>query len=543
MAEDIVIGVEVDPSGKGAKSLKTLKDEFRVLQKELENTKVGTKEYQQSLERLGAVKDEIGDLRDTISALNPEGKVQAFTNVAGKLAGGFQAATGAAALFGAQSEELEKQLLKVQAATALAQGIQSVVGLSDAFAVLGTVIKANPIMALASVIIGVTTAIVAYTNANSEAVKQVESLTAAIKDEEDALDSLRSKQNDDLEILAAKGAKYQELAVARVAGYEAEIKELKVLQGQYSELYGLAKEGSEEQKKAEIEYNKVGIEMRKLRGKIELEFAKADGFLLEESVKAKDKAEKEKLESIRKAIDESKRLRKQYEEEEFLTQALNWETVILPQKQKEAQDEIDLQLKVDNSKEASAKKLQETKDALAKKELENKQLQADRELQIETNYLNAVTDLSVAYFNYEINAAKGNAKKIDELRKKQFNIEKAISAVRATISTFEAINKTIALGGPLAVPLAISIGVAGFANVAKILSTQYNGGAVPSNSNPDLNTGGVNIQTQAPVTTSSTRLNEQGQNLSLKDQRVYLVESDVTESQGRVARLQEQSTF
>ena len=149
----------------------------------------------------------------------------------------------------------------------------------------------------------------------------------------------------------------------------------------------------------------------------------------------------------------------------------------------------------------------------------------------------------MAYFNYEINAAKGNAKKIDELRKKQFNIEKAISAVRATISTFEAINKTIALGGPLAVPLAISIGVAGFANVAKILSTQYNGGAVPSNSNPDLNTGGVNIQTQAPVTTSSTRLNEQGQNLSLKDQRVYLVESDVTESQGRVARLQEQSTF
>ena len=53
------------------------------------------------------------DLRDTISALNPEGKVAAFSNAAGKIAGGFQAAAGAAALFGVQSEELEKTLLRV----------------------------------------------------------------------------------------------------------------------------------------------------------------------------------------------------------------------------------------------------------------------------------------------------------------------------------------------------------------------------------------------------------------------------------------------
>jgi hypothetical protein len=146
MAEEIGFQVKVS----GADSLSSLKKEFKDLQAELEKTEVGTEQYTKTLAKLGRVKDDIGDLKDTINALNPEGKVAAFQNVAGKLAGGFQAATGAAALFGVKSEELEATLLRVQAATAFAEGITSLAGLSDAFNVVGTVIKTQVITALST---------------------------------------------------------------------------------------------------------------------------------------------------------------------------------------------------------------------------------------------------------------------------------------------------------------------------------------------------------------------------------------------------------
>ena len=123
--EEIALSVSVD-TGNGAKSLKSLKQEFKDAQKELDGLTVGTKEYVQQLAKLGKIRDEIGDLNQEINAFNPEGKVKAFGNVIGGLASGFQAAQGAAALFGGESKALEKTLLKVQAATAFAEGIKEI---------------------------------------------------------------------------------------------------------------------------------------------------------------------------------------------------------------------------------------------------------------------------------------------------------------------------------------------------------------------------------------------------------------------------------
>lgn len=152
--EEIAFSVSVD-AGDGAKSLKSLKQEFKDTQKELDGLTVGTKEYVQTLSKLGGIRDEIGDLNDEINAFNPEGKVKAFGNVIGGLASGFQAAQGAAALFGGESKALEKTLLKVQAATAFAEGIKGIMGMGDAFKVLGNILKANPIMLIATIVIGI----------------------------------------------------------------------------------------------------------------------------------------------------------------------------------------------------------------------------------------------------------------------------------------------------------------------------------------------------------------------------------------------------
>ena len=117
--------------GNGAKSIKTLKQDYKEAQQELNGLTVGTQEYIKQLEKLGGIKDSIGDLNAEIAAFNPEGKVAAFGNVIGGLASGFQAAQGAAALFGAEGEELQKTLLKVQAASAFADGIKGVAALKD----------------------------------------------------------------------------------------------------------------------------------------------------------------------------------------------------------------------------------------------------------------------------------------------------------------------------------------------------------------------------------------------------------------------------
>lgn len=149
---DIVIGVKIE-TGEAAKSLKQLKAEYKDQQQALEGLTVGTAEYVNQLKKLGATKDDIGDLNTTIKSFSPEGKVQAFTTVIGGVASGFQAATSAAALFGDSGKAIQETLLKVQAASGFAEGIKGIAGLKDGFKDLGLVLKANPIMLIASILI------------------------------------------------------------------------------------------------------------------------------------------------------------------------------------------------------------------------------------------------------------------------------------------------------------------------------------------------------------------------------------------------------
>ena len=142
MAIDIAYKASVD-IGDGTKSLKSLKQEFKDAQKELDGLTTGSEKYIATLKKLGTIRDDIGDLNAEINAFNPEGKVQAFGNVISGVASGFQAATGAMALFGGENKELEKQLLKVQAVMAFTEGIKGVIAMGDSFATLTKVLKST----------------------------------------------------------------------------------------------------------------------------------------------------------------------------------------------------------------------------------------------------------------------------------------------------------------------------------------------------------------------------------------------------------------
>lgn len=152
-------------SGTAGKSLIALKKEFREQQKVLETLEAGSKEYLAQLQKLGAIKDDIGDLTDEIKAVGTgQGAFKAIGNTVSGLVGGFTAAQGAAALFGSENEQIEKTLLRVQAALALSQGIEQVLGLKDAFNALKLVIQSNPIFILATAIIGLTGYFIGFDN-------------------------------------------------------------------------------------------------------------------------------------------------------------------------------------------------------------------------------------------------------------------------------------------------------------------------------------------------------------------------------------------
>jgi hypothetical protein len=72
------------------------------------------------------------DFNDRVAAVNPDKFAQINTVVQG-VARGFQAAQGAMALFGNQSEELEKTMVKLQGAMALAEGLEGLGAVQQKF--------------------------------------------------------------------------------------------------------------------------------------------------------------------------------------------------------------------------------------------------------------------------------------------------------------------------------------------------------------------------------------------------------------------------
>ena len=98
-------------------------------------------EINNAAKRAAELKERISDAKDTIAAFNPEAKFKAFGQVIQGVAGAFAATQGALALVGVEGEEVQKTLLKVQGALALSEGLNTVLGLGDAFSNLSNRVK------------------------------------------------------------------------------------------------------------------------------------------------------------------------------------------------------------------------------------------------------------------------------------------------------------------------------------------------------------------------------------------------------------------
>jgi len=139
--------IEIEVVSNSSEQIKNIKIQLREANAEL--LKVRDTFGETSVEAINAarkvaeLKDAIGDANDMANAFKPGGGFQAVAEAGAVAAGGFAAAEGAMALFGAESEDLQKVLVKVQSAMALSQGLSSLANAGDAFKNLKAVVVAT----------------------------------------------------------------------------------------------------------------------------------------------------------------------------------------------------------------------------------------------------------------------------------------------------------------------------------------------------------------------------------------------------------------
>lgn len=128
--------------GSFKQQLKLANDELIQMSRSFGDT---SEEAVNAAKKVAQLKDELGDAKDLSDAFNPDRKFQAFSNSLRAVTGGFAALQGAQALFGSQSEDIEKILLKVNAAMALSEGVNSILEAKDTFKQLNSVIQQSSV--------------------------------------------------------------------------------------------------------------------------------------------------------------------------------------------------------------------------------------------------------------------------------------------------------------------------------------------------------------------------------------------------------------
>lgn len=533
--------------GNGAKSIKTLKQDYKEAQQELNGLTVGTQEYIKQLEKLGGIKDSIGDLNAEIAAFNPEGKVAAFGNVIGGLASGFQAAQGAAALFGAEGEELQKTLLKVQAASAFADGIKGIAGLKDQFVILGNVIKANPLLLIASIIAGIGAALFALKDkigivgdafdAIGDAIGWV---TDKIKEFTDWIGLSTFAMDEQRDSIIKNNEDIKKSVESR---YNAEIRAAKRA--------GEATEGLEIQKLSAItQANDAIIKQLKLKGD---ERSDDEQKTLDDLLAANRNYYQDILDLADASADREKE-RREKEYQDYLAhiakygrggeigEIINANQVSI--QEQTVENELRTIAIVDVAKEEQARKdlEREQKNQEAMKVLKENAFEESKQFLLATQ---AISDL---VFDHQLKQAHGNAAAERKIRKKQFQVNKAFGIANSVIDGVQAVQKALNNPYPLNIILAAASGIMATANTIRIAKTEFNdggGGGTGGGISGNLSAagGGTNV---APPSTGSTLLNSDG---TIKKQstnaqpmvKAYVTETDISSTQKRVNSIEEKS--
>jgi hypothetical protein len=180
--EEVVLKVKVEGSGDSEAKIKTVKQQLREAKEAALQAKEGTEEYFQALQKAAGLADQLKDVNEAVNTLNPGDKAAAFGTLINTVAGGFQTITGLYGLLGEKSEDVEKLLLKVQSASALAMGVQSLVEAQKQWSNLSVAIKTTTVFQKANTMATAAAAVVQklFTGAVNTTSTSFKGLKAAI---------------------------------------------------------------------------------------------------------------------------------------------------------------------------------------------------------------------------------------------------------------------------------------------------------------------------------------------------------------------------
>lgn len=270
-----------------------------------------------------------------------------------------------------------------------------------------------------------------------------------------------------------------------------------------------------------------------------------------EKEKAEDKKEKEKAEA-----------KKEKEKEEKL-QAQRDLYASMMAIYKEGQDELKAQAKEadDNFKDTLNKQAEgivengKKRQAAAKEEndqdlaLYKERMQQKRD--IEAKSIQATQALTDLYFAHQLRQAKGNADREREIKKKQFNMNKAFGITMAVIDGVRSVQAALTQTPPLSYVLAALNAVLAVANVAKIASAKFDDGGGSAGGGADIGGGtgisGGSAPAIAQPSNTVTKIDDNGEIKKAKEEtptvKAVVVETDITDKQKRVNTIQEAASI
>jgi hypothetical protein len=513
---------------------------------------INDKRTQEAIKVAGKYKQEMEQLDFAIDGAR--GGVDTLFRATQGVVAGFEVAAGAAGLFGSESEELEKVLMKVQSAMVLSQGLKDIKEFAPAFSNLATIIKGNVIKAFSSLrtalmslgvgalVVGIGLLVSNWDNlikkfslsvpTLSEIGNKIQGLIQGVTDFL-GLTSEAARTND----------KVNESIAKNISETEKQIK--------------IAKERGDQAKALALEENKLAAELvlakRKLREDDSEENRKAvDDARLNlqllgiQQQKYRDDQLKAQKEANKKAKDERKAAANA-EFDQWLAEQLrlneaetNNRQYVLDQEQKAIDDQEEmfnawLEREVELAEMSAA-----NADYLSKRKIEAAQKEADAKQAIRDLEEKSATELSQMLLDLN-NVFQGQ--KEDQSRQ-EFEREKAFSIAQTLISTYFAAQKaytsqlTATPDSPIRAAIAAAAAVtSGLARVASIRRVRYddpNAGSAGSGANA---TGQAIPRFQAPT----TRLPQTDEFTQVR--RVYVTERDITNVQDKVRVTESLSQF
>lgn len=494
-------------------------------------------------------------------------------------ASGFALVQGAMGLFGAESEEVEKALLKVQSAMALAQGIEGVRTALPLFKSFGGVIKNAVVGAFttlrgAIISTGIGALVVAlgmaadamglFGGATEDAAEANEKLAESIAKNTSEIERRIGRSLKQLELQRKEAESYGATEVElfemrkkaideeerlRTAQYEANLKRIEKLKNNKSDEVKSEVENLKKQNSALFDslYNRIQGEndYDLQRRELELEYQAFKNKQTDEEIKKAEELKQKRIEKAREtrlALEEQERqriLNIQQLEQDFLAELEGVESEyfdsLLSEQEQEVRAvedkyfrllELAEQYKVDSTTLEAARNAElkaindkyKEDDVVTTEETEDSKI--DIKAQAASNVLNILSLLT----------SVGN-----EESKKTFELQKAVGLAQATIDTYKGAASAYAntVGGPVIKGIAAGVAVAaGLANVKKIASTKFNTGT--SNiSASNVSTPSTPNATQQLASPNFNVVGASGvsQAESLAPVKAYVVSGDVTTAQ------------